>query len=72
MEIVDTVAHEMRHAYQYARVLAGIQDDVTNSYIHYIPESKYGYYMYRWQPCEADGLRLRFSVADLLIRVLGI
>lgn len=72
VEIVDTVAHEMRHAYQYARVLAGIQDDVTNSYIHYIPESKYGYYMYRWQPCEADAFDYGSLWADLLIRVLGI
>ena len=72
VEIVDTVAHEMRHAYQYARVLAGIQDDVTNSYIHYIPESKYGYYMYRWQPCEADAFDYGSLWADLLLRVLGI
>ena len=69
VEIVDTVAHEMRHAYQYARLLSGINDDITYSYIHYTSSDvdPVGYFN---QACEVDAYNYGSYWAKLLKEVI--
>lgn len=69
IEIVDTIAHETRHAWQYARLRSGIWDDITDSYVHYISHSTdpKAYYT---QPCEADAFKYGEYWAKLLEGVL--
>lgn len=69
VEIVDTVAHEMRHAYQYARLLSGINDDITYSYKHYISSDvdPVGYFN---QACEVDAYNYGSYWAKLLKEVI--
>lgn len=70
VEIVDTVAHETRHAYQHELVLSGVQNDITDSYTNYISydESPTLYYN---QPCEADAYSYGTYWANLLRTVSG-
>ena len=69
VEIVDTVAHEMRHAYLYARLLSGINDDITYSYMHYTSSDvdPVGYFN---QACEVDAYNYGSYWAELLKEVI--
>lgn len=55
-ELVDTIAHELTHAYQSQLVKSGITNDVTRSYLNYItPEEDWT--AYRRQACEDQAFR---------------
>ena len=51
--MLDTIAHEYRHCWQYNNL--GF-DDVSYSYIHYVSyDKKLGNWdAYYWQACEVD------------------
>lgn len=50
-ELVDTVAHELQHAAQWQMVRAGVDNEITWSYLHYItPEQNKA--LYFSQACE--------------------
>ena len=55
-ELVDTIAHELTHAYQSQLVKNGVLNDVTRSYLHYItPEEDWT--AYRRQACEDQAFK---------------
>lgn len=61
-EVVDTIIHEGRHAYQYQNVFMNrteINDDKfqgwrDNYKYGYLSQEQFGYFAYRFQPLEAD------------------
>jgi hypothetical protein len=71
VEIVDTIAHETRHAYQYARLLNGVYDDISESYVHYISADT-NKALYYSQACEVDAFGYGEYWANLLQGVLGV
>lgn len=66
MEMLDTVAHELRHAMQYLNKAS--LGDIGWSYDHYISynRNRGNYYEYRYQPCEADAFSYAETWTDVL------
>ena len=64
-EMLDTIAHELRHAYQYQNL--GV-DEVSRSYINYVEyKPRLGNWdAYYYQPCEVDAR----NYAELWVEVL--
>ena len=52
-EIVDTIAHELRHAHQFANLLVDPNSDISRSFINYTSSSE-SFADYWMQPCEVD------------------
>ncbi len=72
VEIVDTVAHELRHAYQYLNLATNPESAVSVSYKNYISfNEKLGNYQeYRHQACEADAFNYGEYWAQLLKEII--
>ena len=64
LEMLDTIAHEYRHAWQMKYATGAIKD----SYINYISYDRNlgNYDQYRYQPCEADA----FDYAEIWTTIL--
>lgn len=70
-EVVDTIAHEGRHAYQYqATMFPEIHHDRNEvrewrkNFFNYMRQEDYGYELYRSQPLEADAWKYGKTIAE--------
>lgn len=52
-EVVDTIAHELRHAKQFVNLAIDPNSEVSQSFMHYVSSSE-SYADYYSQPCEVD------------------
>lgn len=69
-KVVETVSHEMRHAYQHKLLAQGVLNEVTENLLpgHYI-ESGPDYFR---QPCEVDARDYGSQWVELLMGILGL
>lgn len=69
-KVVETVSHEMRHAYQHKLLAQGVLDEITENLLpgHYI-ESGPDYFR---QPCEVDARDYGSQWVELLMGILGL